>query len=111
MPVIAGTQRWIKLGAISFQPSEIGKLLLVIALAKFIADNQGKLNDRTKAIYQGGEYREDKKLEQVHFLLGFRGLKYFDKDFVVFSGFFDKVIDVAIHTESTPVSIVLLIFR
>ena len=45
---------------------------------------QGKLDDRIKATYQGGEYREDKKLEQIHLNLGFKGLKYFDKDIEAF---------------------------
>jgi len=34
-----GAQRWIPLGPFQLQPSEIGKLLLVIVLAKFLADN------------------------------------------------------------------------
>lgn len=34
-----GAQRWIPLGPFQLQPSEVGKLLLVIVLAKFLADN------------------------------------------------------------------------
>lgn len=34
-----GAQRWIPLGPFQLQPSEIGKLLLVLVLAKFLADN------------------------------------------------------------------------
>jgi rod shape determining protein RodA len=37
--VTRGSQRWIDLGPFQLQPSEIGKLLLVLVLAKFLADN------------------------------------------------------------------------
>ena len=39
---------------------------------------KGKISDRIKATYKGGEYREDKKLEQIHVILGFEGLDFFD---------------------------------
>ena len=42
---------------------------------------QGKINNRIKATYQGGEYREEKELEQVHLVLGFEGLNYHDDDY------------------------------
>ena len=45
MPIKGGSQRWILIGFLSFQPSEIGKLLLVFALARFISDYQGKIDD------------------------------------------------------------------
>ena len=45
MPIIGGSQRWILIGALSFQPSEFGKLLLVFSLARFISDYQGKIDD------------------------------------------------------------------
>ncbi len=41
----------------------------------------GNLDSRVKAQYQSGEYREDKKLEQIHLLLGFEGLDYHNEDF------------------------------
>ena len=41
----------------------------------------GISNSRVKANYQSGEYREDKKLEQIHLLLGFEGLDYHNNDF------------------------------
>ena len=37
-PVIRGSQRWLDIGSFRFQPSEFGKLMLVLALAGFIAD-------------------------------------------------------------------------
>jgi len=46
MPIIGGSQRWLLIGPLSFQPSEIGKLFLVLALARFISDYQGKIDDR-----------------------------------------------------------------
>ena len=41
----------------------------------------GIQNNRVKANYSGGEYREQKKLEQVHLVLGFEGLSYHDDAF------------------------------
>ena len=41
----------------------------------------GLSNSRVKADYQSGEYREDKKLEQIHLLLGFEGVDYHNEDF------------------------------
>ncbi len=41
----------------------------------------GKLFERVEASYVGGEYREEKKLEQIHLVLGFKGLDYHDEDF------------------------------
>ena len=46
MPAIGGSQRWILIGPLSIQPSEIGKLFLVCTLARFISDYQGKIDDR-----------------------------------------------------------------
>jgi rod shape determining protein RodA len=37
-PVVRGSQRWLDVGSFRFQPSEFGKLLLVLALAGFVAD-------------------------------------------------------------------------
>ena len=45
MPVIGGSQRWIFIGSLSVQPSEIGKLLLVFTLARLISDFQGKITE------------------------------------------------------------------
>ena len=42
---------------------------------------QGKQNDRIKATYEGGEYREEKDLEQIHLILGFEGLDYKDDNY------------------------------
>lgn len=38
-------------------------------------------------VYQGGDYREKRDLEQVHLLLGFEGLTYEDPDYYAFSVF------------------------
>lgn len=40
MPSISGAKRWIILGPISFQPSELGKLIVVFTLAKFLSDQR-----------------------------------------------------------------------
>ena len=42
---------------------------------------KGNLEQRIKAEYKGGEYREDKDLEQIHLILGFEGLNYHDDDY------------------------------
>jgi rod shape determining protein RodA len=35
-----GAQRWLKLGPLQFQPSELAKLLMIICLASFLADRE-----------------------------------------------------------------------
>ena len=42
---------------------------------------QGISNGRIPASYQAGEYREQKKLEQIHLLLGFEGINYHHDDY------------------------------
>ena len=41
----------------------------------------GLSTERQKADYKSGEYREDKKLEQIHLLLGFEGIDYHHDDY------------------------------
>jgi rod shape determining protein RodA len=38
-----GAQRWIAIGPVSFQPSEISKLVLLIALASFLGERRGEI--------------------------------------------------------------------
>jgi rod shape determining protein RodA len=40
---VLGAQRWVSLGPISFQPSEVSKLVLVIMLAAFLSDRRGEI--------------------------------------------------------------------
>ena len=42
---------------------------------------KGLINNREKSLYVSGEYREKKDLEQIHLLLGFKGLDYHDDDY------------------------------
>ncbi|MGH7354434.1 MAG: putative lipid II flippase FtsW [Candidatus Rokuibacteriota bacterium] len=42
---INGTRRWIRLGAVSFQPAELAKLALVLYLAAFLARRREALED------------------------------------------------------------------
>jgi rod shape determining protein RodA len=42
--MMLGAQRWIALGPLSFQPSEISKLVLLIALAAFLGERRGEFN-------------------------------------------------------------------
>ncbi|MCX6385418.1 MAG: FtsW/RodA/SpoVE family cell cycle protein [Solirubrobacterales bacterium] len=41
-----GSRRWIELPLINFQPSELGKLLLVVALSAFAVDRARRIGDR-----------------------------------------------------------------
>jgi rod shape determining protein RodA len=38
---VNGGQRWISVGPLQFQPSEFGKLLLIVSLAAFLAERRG----------------------------------------------------------------------
>jgi rod shape determining protein RodA len=42
---VRGSQRWITFGSFNFQPSEIGKLLLILFLAAFIADRAKRVGE------------------------------------------------------------------
>jgi rod shape determining protein RodA len=46
MPPILGARRWIPLPFLSFQSSEFGKILLVLALSAFIVDRSRRLDER-----------------------------------------------------------------
>jgi rod shape determining protein RodA len=41
---IRGSKRWIDLGVIQFQPSELGKVLFVLAIAGFVVDRVGPVS-------------------------------------------------------------------
>jgi cell division protein FtsW len=45
LPATRGTHRWIQLPGISFQPSEMAKLALVVFLAHFLEKRKGKINE------------------------------------------------------------------
>jgi rod shape determining protein RodA len=42
---VRGSKRWIQIGFFNFQPSELGKLVLVVVLAAFIADRRHRLSE------------------------------------------------------------------
>ncbi len=44
MPVKGGAQRWLELGPFTFQPSELGKLVMVFVIAKFLSDKRDNKN-------------------------------------------------------------------
>jgi len=44
MPIKGGAQRWLIFGVLSIQPSEIGKVLMVFVLAKFLSDQRENSN-------------------------------------------------------------------
>jgi rod shape determining protein RodA len=41
-----GSRRWIDVGFFQYQPSEIGKLLLIVALAGFVVERHRRLNEK-----------------------------------------------------------------
>jgi len=45
MPAIKNSTRWILIGSYQFQPSEFGKVIIILALARFIADYKETLSD------------------------------------------------------------------
>src|SRR5919108_1049988 len=42
---VRGSQRWITFGSFNFQPSELGKLLLILFLSAFIADRGRRIGE------------------------------------------------------------------
>jgi rod shape determining protein RodA len=51
---IRGSKRWIDLGVIQFQPSELGKVLFVLAIAGFLVERAGRINRRRTIVYALG---------------------------------------------------------
>lgn len=49
-----GAQRWLKLGPITIQPSEVAKLALCMMLARFLADNEQKVTSKGKGSFVYG---------------------------------------------------------
>jgi rod shape determining protein RodA len=47
---VRGSQRWIDVGSFRFQPSEFGKLLLVVCLAGFLADRRKRISETRTTI-------------------------------------------------------------
>ena len=45
MPAIGGSHRWVSLGYISFQPSEIGKIFLVFVIARVLSEQENKMHE------------------------------------------------------------------
>jgi rod shape determining protein RodA len=49
-PSVRGSRRWIDLGSFQLQPSEIGKVVLVVFVAGFLADRARRLDERRTAL-------------------------------------------------------------
>ena len=45
-----GSRRWIELPFFTFQPSELGKVLLVITLAAFVIDRSRRVSERQRTV-------------------------------------------------------------
>ncbi|WP_343560272.1 M16 family metallopeptidase [Kiloniella sp. b19] len=52
-----------------------------LAEEHFGALNSVEVPQRQKTLYTGGDFREDRKLDQAHFLLGFEGVAFGDPDY------------------------------
>lgn len=50
--VTSGSQRWLSLGPVSFQPSELAKIAMVIVLAKFFSEKRGHQGYRLRDLWQ-----------------------------------------------------------
>lgn len=48
-----GAQRWIPLGFFNFQPSEIGKLLIIISLASYLSEKRDKPYESKDFVFAG----------------------------------------------------------
>ena len=48
---INGAKRWLGIGSLGFQPSELAKFAMIIFLSKLIADNKFDLNDYIKGFW------------------------------------------------------------
>jgi predicted Zn-dependent peptidase len=59
--------------------------LVALAEAAFAQLPAGPGKTRKKASYQGGDWRDERDLEQVNFVLGFAGVGYQDPDFYALS--------------------------
>jgi len=50
--VMSGSQRWLSLGPISFQPSELAKIAIVLVLAKFFSERGDSKEYRLRDLWQ-----------------------------------------------------------
>lgn len=50
--VTSGSQRWLSLGPVAFQPSELAKISMVLVLAKFFNDRGGSEGYRLRDLWQ-----------------------------------------------------------
>jgi cell division protein FtsW len=50
-PHISGAKRWLRLGVVNFQPSELAKLSLIICVADFMDRRQSRMREFTKGLF------------------------------------------------------------
>ena len=50
--VTSGSQRWLSLGPVSFQPSELAKIAILLVLAKFFSKKGGRKKYRLRDLWQ-----------------------------------------------------------
>ncbi len=51
---VRGSQRWIDIGFFRFQPSELGKLILIVCIAGFLADRSRRLDEWRTVLFAVG---------------------------------------------------------
>lgn len=49
--VVSGAQRWLSLGPVSFQPSELAKIAMILVLAKFFSERGGYRGYRLRELW------------------------------------------------------------
>jgi cell division protein FtsW len=79
---VQGARRWLFLGGVSIQPSELAKLTLVLYLASIFSKKQGRMNDAINAL-----------LPPLLVVAGFVALTYMQNDFS--TAFFILVVSLA----------------
>ena len=63
---VGGAQRWLEIGGRNFQPSELAKIALPMALAKWITTNQDKIRSFRHGFFTGGRFdRRDVNIDLI----------------------------------------------
>ena len=84
-PPVNGASRWIMLGPVNFQPSELSKLVLILVLSHYLASNEGRLKDVVGVVLPGVALliplvvlmHLQKDLGTASILLGLAGVLFF----------------------------------
>ena len=69
MPQINGSTRWIFLGSFQLQPSELGKIIFIIALSRFISDYKDTISNPQPSIISNVTAKAENKASKIKELL------------------------------------------